>query len=507
MFIDSSEWRAPDSENGSALCRAPTPKFEHAPLYRSLLAQAQPDTATQLRAAQFLQSELAQVADGPSGLPKSPQDLTLWMQACAVSVHAQYRQYLEQRRAGVARRFFFNRAHALYFLRLVAPTKLVDGAWLHGVLADAGNPRLVHLVQTYLEELGSGEPAKNHVALYRGLLARHGLESFDDVPDPLYRQGLIQLALGCNTQQYLPEVIGFNLGYEQLPLHLLITAYELDELGIDPYYFTLHVTVDNSDTGHARRACEAVLDNLPRFDDGGTFWRRIREGSKLAGAGVGTEEVIASFTMETEVLQILSRKALAGAGAHSDYCRIAGRTVNEWLSSSEGAAAFVEALQHAGWIKRGEDAQNSRFWNLLQGERAPMFGVFAPYELQVLHDWIRGDASADGRPYFELPGAQERRLSFRASARRAVSEARRVEGKLPDADCSLAGVGCMEFATDINLSATLDVDWHLLEESLWASESKVRQALLLQALSPAQHWTPAGMRATRMFCEALPFAP
>ena len=28
-----------------------------------------------------------------------------------------------------------------------------------------------------------------------------------------------------------------------------------------------------------------------------------------------------------------------------------------------------------------------------------MWGVLTAYELQVIHDWIRGDASADGRPY------------------------------------------------------------------------------------------------------------
>ncbi|MGM2755128.1 iron-containing redox enzyme family protein, partial [Bacillus cereus group sp. Bce019] len=91
------------------------------------------------------------------------------------------------------------------------------------------------------EELGDGMADKNHVKLYRELLARYGLDPVEDLPDDLYRQGLVQLALGWNAQQFLPEIVGFNLGYEQLPLHLLITAYELNELGIDPYYFTLHV--------------------------------------------------------------------------------------------------------------------------------------------------------------------------------------------------------------------------------------------------------------------------
>ena len=43
-----------------------------------------------------------------------------------------YRDYLDGRQRGAPRRFFSNRSHALNFLESVAPTKLVDGAWLFG---------------------------------------------------------------------------------------------------------------------------------------------------------------------------------------------------------------------------------------------------------------------------------------------------------------------------------------------------------------------------------------
>ena len=48
-----------------------------------------------------------------------------------------------------------------------------------------------------------------------------------DLPDRFYTQGALQLALDQNAEEFLAGVIGFNLGYEQLPLHLLITAREL----------------------------------------------------------------------------------------------------------------------------------------------------------------------------------------------------------------------------------------------------------------------------------------
>lgn len=147
-----------------------------------------------------------------------------------------------------------------------------------------------------------------------------------------------------------------------------------------------------------------------------------REGSKLAEIGVGTTEVIQGFDIEAEVQRILTRKSGAGKGAHSDYCRVAGRYVNDWLSAPHSVAGFLQALEQAGWIKRGEPAQNSNFWNLRQGERAEMFGVFSNYELQVIHDWIRGEASADGQAYATCgaPPKNSPLHSFRARQRLAM---------------------------------------------------------------------------------------
>ena len=487
MFIAPHEWlpaaqgSVPSAVSDLSVAR----NFDHAGLYRQL-ADTNPSASARATAADFLHTELAQGREQACEIPEAPQDLGLWMAASFQTVHSQYGQYLERRMAGAPRRFFSNRAHALYFLRCVAPTKLVDGAWLHGLLAHWRNPRFSDLARTYLEELGEGAPDKNHVLVYRRLLARYGLDPLDDLPDGLYRQGLIQLAFGCNAGSFLPEIIGFNLAYEQLPLHLLITAYELNELGLDPYYFTLHVTVDNGDTGHARRACQAVLDTLPRMDDGGAFWQRVRAGSKLASAGVGTSDVIGLFNIEAELLRILARKSGAGKGAHSDYCRVAGRSINDWLSTPDQMPALLQVLQQAGWIRRGEPPVNSRFWKLLQGERAEMFGVFSAYELQVLHDWIRGPASADGWPYTDgdaSAGCGPTR-SFRVAERGARGAA--------------AATVCD--ARDDGLSDLPDSDLALLKHGLHDPSQDPRR-LLVRAMSPAQHWTPAGLYATRLFCQ------
>ncbi|MCF3995564.1 iron-containing redox enzyme family protein, partial [Pseudomonas aeruginosa] len=254
--------------------------------------------------------------------------------------------------------------------------------------------RLRPLLETFLEELGDGVPARNHVLLYRRLLASIGSEEVEGLSDLHYLQGTQQLALGHLAADYLPEVIGYNLGYEQPPLHLLITTQELRELGFDPYYFQLHVTIDNAASGHARKALRALYDNLPQLGGRAAFLERVRNGYRLNEVGLSTEQVIDGFDLEEELLAMFERKRPYAAGMHSDRCRIGGRTVNQWLAVPGRFPAFLACLEEEGWIRRHADPRGSRFWNLIEGDRAAMFGVFTPYEQQLLYDWIAGDWQA-----------------------------------------------------------------------------------------------------------------
>ena len=469
-------------------------------LYRRL-SGPQPDFRAKAEGAACLHRELellepltACPADGPT----MPEDLHDWMQRNTQTAMDGYRAYLEGRRNGAARSYFTNRAHALYVLRALAPTKLVDGAWLYGLLQYWENPRYAELIRIYLQELGDGEADKNHVALYRSLLARHGLEVNHGLPESFYLQGTLQLALAWNAAEFLPEILGFNLGYEQLPLHLLITAYELNELGIDPYYFSLHITVDNAQSGHAVRAVRAVQDALPRLRHDPVFWQRVQRGCRLSGAGQGTTDIIAGFDIAAEVAAILARKSTMGRGAHSDYCRIDGRHVNEWLASAASIPAFLSALIDKGWIRLSEPAGNSRFWQLLQGPEAEMFGVFSPYELQVIHDWIRGPESADGKPYTEADSAV---AAVNAPGTRATP--RRASYKALKALVQRRGID-----VDANQSLTAandppDADLDLLSNTLPTLGHHEQTQLLVRAMTPASHWTPAGLYATRLFAARL----
>jgi hypothetical protein len=413
-------------------------------------------------AQSFLNEQLQLAAALPEELPQDPSTWHDWVAAHSADVARQYAEYLQQRKAGGPRQFFASKAQALYFLQAVAPTKLVDGAWLYGLLQHWRDPRFSGLLCTYLEELGEGNPAQNHVVIYRKLLAEHDLDHASPILDERYLQGALQLALGACGDEMLPEAIGYNLGYEQLPLHLLISSYELTELGIDPYYFTLHVTIDNASTGHAQKAVQAVLDLMPLEADRADFLRRVSQGYRLNDLGQGSRAIIEGFDLERELLAMLERKCPFAQHMHSDYCRFEGKTVNQWLAEPEHLPGFLQALQNKGWIKRHEDPQASRFWQLIDGDGAAMFGVFSAYEKQLVHDWIAGDWQPANKP---------------AALRRHAASNAPIE--VPEQD----------------------PDVQILNEALQGQDTHAQMAMLIPWLAPARHAHPAGLLATRRFIE------
>lgn len=507
-----SSFHSADVPAGLPACGEHAEKSDAKNVYFSLLparhnncASAPSTAVTSLNAPGFetshlFLSEQLVLADTLScDMPTDWESLQEWIERGTEEVGHQYREYLDARKSGAKRKYFTNKSHALYFLKSVAPTKLVDGAWLYGVTKHWNDPRFSTLIKIYLEELGEGLPDKNHVVLYNKLLESHGCEQWPQLDADYFVQGAIQLSLAYHASDFLPEVIGFNLGYEQLPLHLLITAYELNELGIDPYYFTLHVTVDNAATGHAKKSLQGVFDALPQVADRAAFYQRLMNGYKLNMLGVDTLTAIKSFDLQQELLSVLISKAGVGSLMHSDYCRVGGRTVNAWLSEAGQLPAFLESLEQCGWIKRHQDPQNSRFWGLIHGEHAEMFGVFNAYEQQLIYDWILGDAvlgevAANGTT--KCP----RQLSFKAQQRLS----RNVNEMAPRSKRRFAPRGVIRSHFSMPAAANdhndFNEDLRLLEERLANLSSKEElMENLIALMSPAHHHTVPGLMATRIF--------
>lgn len=435
--------------------------------------------------AAWLRECIVQAETLADDLPADLGELDAWIADHTEQVGAAYREYLGERKAGGPRRYFASRSHALHFLKAVGPTKLVDGAWLYGVLAHWRDPRFLGLIRTYLEELGDGVPAKNHVALFQKLLKSHSVDDWQGLDDSHFVQGAIQLALAHHADEFLPEIIGFNLGYEQLPLHLLICAYELNELGIDPMYFTLHVTIDNADCGHARKAAQAVHELMPLLGDRAEFARRVRAGYRLNDLGASTMSVIDGFDLDDELIAILVSKSRYGQNMHSDFCRVAGRSINDWLSTPAQMPAMLEALVKAGWIERGQSAERSRFWRLIQGPNATMFGVFSDYEQQVLRDWIESDQVAPLRL-----------MSHRSQMRALDQLADQQERPASPRGILRNGAGGEQ--------GPLANQLHLLEQQIADMPSKDAAMDALRLLmAPQLHAHPVGLMATRLFSRLL----
>ena len=476
-------------------------------LYSALLGEHGPgvgliDEVTKATSRAFLVGmlESADLLDD-GGLPRDPRNLADWLALGHEQTTRGYREYLDARKAGAPRRFFRNRSHALHFLKSVAPTKLVDGAWLFGLVSRWDDARLAPLIRIYLEELGDGRAAQHHVLLYRKLLAEHGATRWNHLDDRHHVQGAVQLSLAHHAAEFLPEVIGFNLGYEQLPLHLPITAYELNELDIDPYYFSLHVTIDNGSTGHARKALQCALDCLPRVGDTASFYRRMMTGYKLNDVGMGTVAAMGSFDLERELLSVLADKGRLGAELHSDYCRIAGRTVTDWLSAPGGIPAFLAALVDAGWIRRGVEPRESRFWRLLSDEGAAMFGVFDAFELQLIHDWIVAGGEEE-----EAPGTTTRRPHVNRFRRRPAANAGSATvADAPPFNAATSVAAVVRYHLTRN-AETLEADpdaQALAERLADIDDLQPVMAELRGFLSPANHPTPTGLLATGIFSDLL----
>jgi hypothetical protein len=169
---------------------------------------------------------------------------------------------------------------------------------------------------------------------------------------------------------------------------------------------------------------------------------------------------------------------------------VAGRAVNDWLSAPGQVGDFLAALQAAGWINRGEDPEHSRFWRLVSGERAEMFGVFSAYELEVLGEWI---ATA--------PGA-------RAAAPRARVPSHRARQRTLDNLGQRATAGQQPERGLIRRHAHGEDDsgneLRLLEQQVAAAAGKQEAMELLRSLmAPALHHSAAGLMATRMFSRLL----
>ena len=338
--------------------------------------------------------------------------------------------YLGRRKAGGPRELLPTADDAKAWLVEIAPLKLVDGAWLgqvHRITTTRFALRRVTKAawQVLSEELGDGDLDKCHTHVFARLLEQNGLP----VPAPdspeftqhagmdgvgVWRSALAQLLISRFAHEFFPEILGFNLHFEMLTLEMLVAARELRELGIDPYYFTLHITIDNAHTGHTAMASRIVADYLELVAEmrgaaavqGG--WKRVQAGYILS-KNIGRRRQHRDMLRE-KVLEIFRAKSVACSRIH-DHCpmKLRGRSLGTWLdptsfSRSPGwRADFLQCLEAARpWIVKGESSRSRLVKQCAWGGR--MFGAFTDREVATIRDWIDSLAPPGPDTYTRFAG-------------------------------------------------------------------------------------------------------
>ncbi|KAI4209362.1 MAG: hypothetical protein LQ351_007694 [Letrouitia transgressa] len=374
----------------------------------------------------------------------SRDGLTNFLREQDEKVNQQWEDCVARRRQGAPMELFKDRDEAKWWLKQIAPVKYVDGAWLGYInrvtLPFELRPFVKNSWQVLSEELGDGDLAKNHAHVYRELLSKSGLElPAGDTADfihprlginepTVWESALAQLLISLLPHEFFPEILGFNMHFEAVTLETLKASRELKEVGLDPYYFQLHVSIDNADSGHTAIAQQAVCAYLEHTHQtkgpaaAQQAWRRVQVGYILSSGLSGkvtcpskrrsVEDTFPRNDLEEEVIKIFKAKALVGQKIHShSEIKIAGLRLVDWLNpsrleSKKWQMDFLDSFSRSkAWIHRG-DGDKSRFVSELSwGGR--MFGAFTQTETETVKKWIDAMPNSDSQIYFKFVGRTE----------------------------------------------------------------------------------------------------
>ena len=191
-----------------------------------------------------------------------------------------------------------DRPFCRWVIQQLAPAILVDGAWLSGIPGLQGGVDSwdLELIQILVDELGDGRDEWHHGNVYRSLLRKEGI-ALPDFRTPAFSENpmvltsaftlpVLLLAFGLEAKNYRPEILGLNLAIEFSGLG---SSYQkairiLEKNQMDPTILRLHLSIDNRASGHAGRACRALvlfLDEVKRLEgEAGCnrAWQRVLHG-------------------------------------------------------------------------------------------------------------------------------------------------------------------------------------------------------------------------------------
>jgi hypothetical protein len=183
-----------------------------------------------------------------------------------------------------------------YGIQQLAPAILVDGAWLQNWAEIGIEPVRRRLAAIYADEVGAGDPERNHPQIYRRLLESLDIHlpgagsaefaAHPDFLDAAFELPVYLLSIGLTPTAFLPELLGLNLAIEFSGLGRVYQrlARDLEHWGIDSRIVRLHLSIDNYASGHAALAKEAIAIFLEETRKSGCeplrqeMWRRVWTG-------------------------------------------------------------------------------------------------------------------------------------------------------------------------------------------------------------------------------------
>ncbi len=357
---------------------------------------------------------LSEFRDNPDSLPKLVECLTQ---------HGAEQQYpWRDTDEAMARR------HGVYYLTQYAPTVLVDGCWLQGVLRVATAHTAIgaclsklyeHQVHAFAED-----PDQHVVSEYRDLhrqlvgplndVSTHSFAENVAIDDFAFSLPLFILSIGQFPRNFQPEILGVHLGWQLLGLAAMGPDLIRDVRSLHglPEVETSLPDFERLQQGR-RLTLEAVDKMLSETSDAPLeIWARIWTGA-AALTNVWTQWLHhASETAPTgppdprqAMIELLCRKAPHAYGYHGDK-RIGDELIDAQFAPDKfNPSKFLDNLAASRFVTPGKP-ENSHLVRGLVQFGGPMLAVFSNEDQETMRNWIRS-LPADGKTAPVLDGVTE----------------------------------------------------------------------------------------------------
>jgi len=304
-----------------------------------------------------------------------------------------------------------SRNDAIERLRQFAPLNQTDGAWLRNARKINGPAEVRELLTSiYQDEIGDGVPEQEHSVIYTRLLRSVGVDlppveskEYANHPgflDSAFTVPLLQYVASEFTDEFLPEILGMTLHFEWESVYLRVNVEMLKAYDIDPYFFQLHLAIDNVAEGHGAMAPRAVRRYLADYhgEELQEQWRRVWDGY-VAFREAGTlfadlkvrlrpETVVRPQVLpaaiEDRVIEMIERKKRYGSLNHG---RLTGMS-NDLFDDPRHMLEVLCTLERKGRPLivpgRPDESQLLELFTI----DGPMYKVFTAEDQQLWRDWI-----------------------------------------------------------------------------------------------------------------------